>query len=117
MNRYQIVKQLGDGTYGSVLLANSAETGEKVAIKKWVCRKVHLVDEDVIDLQNSLIITYYTHYTWLDLIKEGLLKNCSPYKAVVHYMYMTGYKLGYIICNMKIKQSGFNKVRLVSGSV
>lgn len=34
MNRYQIVKQLGDGTYGSVLLANSAETGEKVAIKK-----------------------------------------------------------------------------------
>lgn len=49
--------------------------------------------------------------------KEVLLKNCSPYKAVVHYMYMTGYKLGYIICNMKIKQSGFNKVRLVSGSV
>ncbi|XP_061168006.1 serine/threonine-protein kinase ICK-like [Saccostrea echinata] len=34
MNRYQIIKQLGDGTYGSVLLANSAETGEKVAIKK-----------------------------------------------------------------------------------
>lgn len=34
MNRYQIAKQLGDGTYGSVLLATTVETGEKVAIKK-----------------------------------------------------------------------------------
>lgn len=34
MERYNIVKQLGDGTYGSVLLANVVNTGEKVAIKK-----------------------------------------------------------------------------------
>ena len=34
MNRYNITKQLGDGTYGSVLLATSVETGEKMAIKK-----------------------------------------------------------------------------------
>ena len=34
MNRYQITKQLGDGTYGSVLLATTVEGGEKVAIKK-----------------------------------------------------------------------------------
>ncbi|XP_060086446.1 serine/threonine-protein kinase ICK-like [Ylistrum balloti] len=34
MNRYSIMKQLGDGTYGSVLLAKSTETGEHVAIKK-----------------------------------------------------------------------------------
>jgi len=34
MNRYTLVKQLGDGTYGSVLLATVTETGEKVAIKK-----------------------------------------------------------------------------------
>ena len=34
MNRYQFVKQLGDGTYGSVILATVNETGEKVAIKK-----------------------------------------------------------------------------------
>ncbi|CAL1536414.1 unnamed protein product [Lymnaea stagnalis] len=34
MNRYQISKQLGDGTYGSVLLATTVETNEKVAIKK-----------------------------------------------------------------------------------
>ncbi|XP_076440775.1 serine/threonine-protein kinase dyf-5-like isoform X1 [Babylonia areolata] len=34
MNRYNIHKQLGDGTYGCVLLATATETGEKVAIKK-----------------------------------------------------------------------------------
>lgn len=34
MNRYTLIKQLGDGTYGSVLLAKSLETKEKVAIKK-----------------------------------------------------------------------------------
>ncbi|CAG5896437.1 unnamed protein product [Menidia menidia] len=34
MNRYTMLKQLGDGTYGSVLLAKSNETGELVAIKR-----------------------------------------------------------------------------------
>ncbi|PAA80810.1 hypothetical protein BOX15_Mlig017647g1, partial [Macrostomum lignano] len=34
MNRYQTLKQLGDGTYGSVLLGTLTETSEKVAIKK-----------------------------------------------------------------------------------
>ncbi|XP_057696587.1 serine/threonine-protein kinase MAK-like isoform X2 [Corythoichthys intestinalis] len=34
MNRYTMLKQLGDGTYGSVLLGKSNETGELVAIKR-----------------------------------------------------------------------------------
>lgn len=34
MNRYVMLSQLGDGTYGSVLLAQRLDTGEKVAIKK-----------------------------------------------------------------------------------
>ncbi|EDV23130.1 uncharacterized protein TRIADDRAFT_27686 [Trichoplax adhaerens] len=34
MNRYQSIKQLGDGTYGSVVLARNYDTGETVAIKK-----------------------------------------------------------------------------------
>ncbi|CAH8632045.1 unnamed protein product [Schistosoma intercalatum] len=34
MNRYTLIKQLGDGTYGSVLLATVQETKEKVAIKR-----------------------------------------------------------------------------------
>ncbi|XP_077572378.1 serine/threonine-protein kinase MAK-like isoform X1 [Stigmatopora nigra] len=34
MNRYTMLKQLGDGTYGSVLLGKSNDTGELVAIKR-----------------------------------------------------------------------------------
>jgi len=34
MNRYRVLKQLGDGTYGSVLKAVNRATGEVVAIKK-----------------------------------------------------------------------------------
>lgn len=36
MHRYKMVKQLGDGTYGSVALAKANDTGETVAIKKFV---------------------------------------------------------------------------------
>lgn len=35
MNRYVMIGQLGDGTYGIVLLAQRLDTGEKVAIKKY----------------------------------------------------------------------------------
>ena len=34
MHRYKTIKQLGDGTYGSVALAKATDTGETVAIKK-----------------------------------------------------------------------------------
>lgn len=34
MHRYQNIKNLGDGTYGSVVLARNQENGETVAIKK-----------------------------------------------------------------------------------
>ncbi|XP_041483761.1 serine/threonine-protein kinase dyf-5-like [Lytechinus variegatus] len=34
MNQYQLQKQLGDGTYGSVILGCRFDNGEKVAIKK-----------------------------------------------------------------------------------
>ena len=34
MNRYKATKQLGDGTYGSVVKAVNRQSGEIVAIKK-----------------------------------------------------------------------------------
>ena len=39
MNRYITLSQLGDGTYGSVVLGQRVDTGEKVAIKRcmFVC--------------------------------------------------------------------------------
>lgn len=36
MNRYITLSQLGDGTYGCVLLGQRLDNGEKVAIKKYV---------------------------------------------------------------------------------
>lgn len=41
MNRYHLTRQLGDGTYGFVLLATSLETKEKVAVKKYVSITVY----------------------------------------------------------------------------
>ncbi|EEC09832.1 protein kinase, putative, partial [Ixodes scapularis] len=35
MKRYQLLHQLGDGTFGSVVLARSLDTGEKVAVKRY----------------------------------------------------------------------------------
>lgn len=34
MNRFEIFRQLGDGTYGSVILGRTKDTHELVAIKK-----------------------------------------------------------------------------------
>ena len=34
MRRYKVIKELGDGTYGSVSLARRFENGELVAIKR-----------------------------------------------------------------------------------
>ena len=36
MKRYTATRQLGDGTFGSVLLGKSIDSGELVAIKRWV---------------------------------------------------------------------------------
>ncbi|XP_029310155.1 serine/threonine-protein kinase MAK-like isoform X2 [Cottoperca gobio] len=44
MNRYATLKQLGDGTYGSVVLGKSNDTGELVAIKR-MKRKFYSWDE------------------------------------------------------------------------
>jgi serine/threonine protein kinase len=33
MDRYVIIKRIGDGTYGEVILATNKQTGEKVCIK------------------------------------------------------------------------------------
>lgn len=44
MNRYQVTKQLGDGTYGSVLQAVNRQTKEVTAIKK-MKKKFHTWEE------------------------------------------------------------------------
>ncbi len=36
MNRYRVLGRIGDGAYGSVVLAIKLDSGEKVAIKKYL---------------------------------------------------------------------------------
>lgn len=44
MNRYVTLSKLGDGTYGTVVLGQRKDTGEKVAIKR-MKRKYYSWDE------------------------------------------------------------------------
>lgn len=44
MNRYVTLNQLGDGTYGTVVLGHRKDTGENVAIKR-MKRKYYSWDE------------------------------------------------------------------------
>jgi serine/threonine protein kinase len=44
MDRYAIIKRVGDGTYGEVILATNKQTGEKMAIKR-MKRKYYSWDE------------------------------------------------------------------------
>lgn len=66
MNRYTILHQLGDGTYGSVVLGQRKDTGEKVAIKK-MKRKYYSWDEamNLREVKVSEVLTLFN-----ELIKE-----------------------------------------------
>lgn len=59
MNRYKIVKQLGDGTYGSVLKAVNRASGEVVAIKKM--KKKFYSWEECIQLREVRSLKKLTH--------------------------------------------------------
>ena len=43
MQRYKLMRVLGDGTFGVVTLAKAQDTGEMVAIKKYALVKLMLI--------------------------------------------------------------------------
>ena len=53
MNRYKVTKQLGDGTYGSVLKAQNKQTNEVVCSNDRV-------------FSPTEIISYLFHLIWID---------------------------------------------------
>uniref|UniRef100_A0A672PIB5 Serine/threonine-protein kinase MAK-like n=2 Tax=Sinocyclocheilus grahami TaxID=75366 RepID=A0A672PIB5_SINGR len=64
MNRYTTLKQLGDGTYGSVLMGKSNESGELVAIKRCTspCWRLKFILSNVkLNLMSSLMVLYRLH--------------------------------------------------------
>ncbi|XP_028328620.1 serine/threonine-protein kinase MAK-like isoform X3 [Gouania willdenowi] len=82
INRYTTFKQLGDGTYGSVLLGRSNETGELVAIKR-MKRKFHSWDE-CLNLREVKSLKKLNHVNVVKL-KEVVRENDHLY-FVFEYM-------------------------------
>lgn len=69
MNRYITLHQLGDGTYGSVVLGQRKDTGEKVAIKR-MKRKYYSWDE-AMNLREVKVIIFMFNIIYLN-------KNMNP---------------------------------------
>lgn len=61
MNRYTNIRQLGDGTYGSVVLGRSLESGELVAIKRLNIPKNVMLASFFSDIQYDVIFNKWVN--------------------------------------------------------
>ncbi|KAL0964664.1 hypothetical protein UPYG_G00327220 [Umbra pygmaea] len=89
MNRYTTLRQLGDGTYGSVILGRSLESGELVAIKK-MKRKFYSWEE-CMNLREVKSLKKLNHANVVKL-KEVIRENDHLY-FVFEYMKENLYQL------------------------
>ncbi|XP_001514363.2 serine/threonine-protein kinase MAK isoform X2 [Ornithorhynchus anatinus] len=89
MNRYTTMMQLGDGTYGSVLMGKSNESGELVAIKR-MKRKFYSWDE-CMNLREVKSLKKLNHANVIKL-KEVIRENDHLY-FVFEYMKENLYQL------------------------
>ncbi|XP_026779778.3 serine/threonine-protein kinase MAK isoform X2 [Pangasianodon hypophthalmus] len=89
MNRYTTLKQLGDGTYGSVLMGRSNESGELVAIKR-MKRKFYSWEE-CMNLREVKSLKKLNHANVVKL-KEVIRENDQLY-FVFEYMKENLYQL------------------------
>ncbi|KAJ8369974.1 hypothetical protein SKAU_G00100020 [Synaphobranchus kaupii] len=89
MNRYTTLKQLGDGTYGSVLMGKSNESGELVAIKR-MKRKFYSWEE-CMNLREVKSLKKLSHANVVKL-KEVIRENDHLY-FVFEYMKENLYQL------------------------
>ncbi|XP_065339764.1 serine/threonine-protein kinase MAK isoform X2 [Cloeon dipterum] len=89
MNRYVTLAQLGDGTYGSVVLGQRVDTGEKVAIKR-MKRKYFSWDE-AMSLREVKSLKKLSHTNVIKL-KEVIRENDTLY-FVFEYMKENLYQL------------------------
>ncbi|XP_052741908.1 serine/threonine-protein kinase MAK isoform X6 [Bicyclus anynana] len=89
MHRYVVLQQLGDGTYGSVALAQRRDTGEKVAIKR-MKRKYYSWDE-AMSLREVKSLKKLNHANIVKL-REVIRENDTLY-FVFEYMRGNLYQL------------------------
>uniref|UniRef100_A0A2K6LAL5 non-specific serine/threonine protein kinase n=1 Tax=Rhinopithecus bieti TaxID=61621 RepID=A0A2K6LAL5_RHIBE len=121
MNRYTTMRQLGDGTYGSVLMGKSNESGELVAIKR-MKRKFYSWDEcmnlrevkslkklnhaNVIKLKEVIrendhlyFIFEYMKENLYQLMKDRYIKLCS--NLMIDFIFSSIYHQGFFHRDMK----------------
>lgn len=89
MHRYQILKVLGDGTYGDVSLGLNKETGEKVAIKRM--KRKYTSWEEAMNLREVKSLKKLSHANVVKL-KEVIRENDTLY-FVFEYMKENLYQL------------------------
>lgn len=82
MNRYQITKQLGDGTYGSVLKAINRQTGEVTAVKK-MKKKFYTWDE-CLQLREIKSLKKLNHPNIVKL--KEVIRDCEELFFVFEFM-------------------------------
>ncbi|XP_028967676.1 serine/threonine-protein kinase ICK [Galendromus occidentalis] len=89
MKRYRVLHQVGDGTFGSVHLAVSEETGDKVAIKKM--KKKYYSWEECMNLREVKSLQKLSHVNLIKL-KEVIREDNTLY-FVFEYMKENLYQL------------------------
>ncbi|XP_055685182.1 serine/threonine-protein kinase dyf-5 [Lutzomyia longipalpis] len=89
MNRYITLNQLGDGTYGTVVLAQRKDTGEKVAIKRM--KRKYYSWEEAMNLREVKSLKKLSHANVVKL-KEVIRENDILY-FVFEYMKENLYQL------------------------
>ena len=104
MDRYKILKTLGDGTYGSVVKAISKQTNEEVAIKKM--KKKFYSWEECMALREIKSLRKLNHINIVKL-KEVIRVNDDLY-FVFEYMEQNIYML------MKDRKDDFPELQIKS---
>jgi len=89
MNRYVQLEELGNGTYGSVLLGQRVDTGEKVAIKRM--KRKYYSWEEAMNLREVKSLKKLSHNNVVKL-KEVIRENDTLY-FVFEYMKENLYQL------------------------
>eukprot|EP00043_Microstomoeca_roanoka_P005020 m.53168 g.53168 ORF g.53168 m.53168 type:complete len:548 (-) comp12768_c0_seq1:308-1951(-) len=97
MQRYDISKTLGDGTYGSVLLAKNKQNGETVAIKKM--KKKYYSWDECVSLREIKSLKKL-HHPNIVRLREIVRENNTLY-MIFEYMESNMYDL------MKTRKKGF----------
>lgn len=78
MNRYITLGQLGDGTYGTVMLGQRKDTGEKVAIKK-MKRKYYSWEEAMNLREVKVLIDIHYIYVCIYLVSSHFCLSMNEY--------------------------------------